>query len=93
MNIILSSLYSRDIKKLKVDISSQLEKTLELLHSNLSHPSLHNKHIQCKREKNLYSIRVNKQFRVLYILNKDKEEIIIYRLLSHDKYDRLTSEC
>ena len=93
MNINLSSLYLRDLKKLKVDINSQLEKTLELLQENPTHPSLHNKHIQCKKEKNLYSIRVNKQFRVLYIIHKDKNIISVYRLLSHDKYDRLTNEC
>jgi len=93
MNIKLSNLYLRDIKKLKVDINTQLKKCLELLQDNPTHPSLHNKHIQCKREKNLYSIRVNKQFRVLYIIYKDKDEISIYRLLSHDKYDRLTNEC
>lgn len=93
MNIKLSNLYLRDLKKLKVDINNQIYKSLKLLENSPNHPSLHNKHISCKREKYLYSIRVNKQFRILYILHKEKNIISIYRLLSHDKYDRLTNEC
>ena len=81
MNIKKSNTYLRDISKLKIDISSGINKALILFEENMQHPSLHNKHIQCKRAHNLYSIRVNKQYRILY------------RLLNHDKYDRLTRSC
>ncbi len=91
MNIELSKLYLRDISKLKVRIERQLKKCLSLLSEDIEHPSLHNKHIQCKRADNLYSIRVNKQYRVLYL--KHENTIELYRLLDHDKYDRLIKNC
>jgi len=86
-----SNLYLRDISKLKVDLSLQIEKALELSKSDLHHPSLHNKAIKCKRADNLFSIRVNKQYRILYFKYNDYVEL--YRLLDHDKYDRLIKNC
>lgn len=91
MNIKTSNLYLRDISKLKIDISNQIEKALILLKDNSSHPSLHNKNIKCKRADNLFSIRVNKQYRIMYF--QYKEYIELYRVLDHDKYDRLTKDC
>ena len=91
MNIQESNLYKRDLSKLKVDLSSQLTKTLLLLNENSNHPSLHNKNIKCKRADNLFSIRINKQYRILYF--RYDNVIELYRLLDHDKYDRLIKEC
>ena len=91
MNIVKSELYNRDISKLKTDISLQIKKVLTLLISDSSHPSLHNKHIRCKRADNLFSIRVNKQYRIMYFKYEKYSEL--YRLLNHDKYDRLTKAC
>ena len=91
MNIQESNLYKRDLSKSKVDIASQLSKTLHLLAENSDHPSLHNKNIKCKRADNLFSIRINKQYRILYF--KYDDYIELYRLLDHDKYDRLIKEC
>ena len=86
-----SNLYLKDEAKLKVNISKQIDKTLELFLSNPEHPSLHNKHIKCKKADNLYSIRINKQYRIMYFKYKDYVEL--YRLLEHGKYDRLTKNC
>lgn len=91
MNITKSDLYQRDVSKLKIDISSQIEKALALLMSDINHPSLHNKNIKCKRADNLFSIRVNKQYRIMYF--KYEEYFELYRLLNHDKYDRLVKGC
>lgn len=91
MNIVKSNLYNRDVLKLKSDLSSQIEKTLHLFRNNSNHPSLHNKLLQCKRADNLYSIRVNKQYRILYF--RYESYIELYRLLEHDKYDRLSKDC
>lgn len=91
MNIKKSNLYEKDISKLKTDISSQIEKALALLISDINHPSLHNKNIQCKRADNLFSIRINKQYRVMYF--KYEAYFELYRLLDHDKYDRLIKGC
>ncbi len=91
MNIIKSNLYKRDEKKLKVNLSQQIDKTLETFIKNINHPSLHDKHIKCKRADNLFSIRINKQYRILYL--KYDEVCELYRLLSHDKYNRLIKSC
>lgn len=91
MNIKISNLYKRDLSKLKIDITKQLNKAITLLKENPYHPSLHNKPITCKRADNMYSIRVNKNYRVLYFLYD--EYIELHRLLDHDKYDRLTKDC
>lgn len=91
MNIIKSNIYNKDISKLKINISSQIEKAISLLETNSNYPSLHNKNISCKRADNLYSIRVNKNYRILYF--KYEEYLELSRLLDHDKYDRLTKDC
>ncbi|KAB7881993.1 hypothetical protein GA417_13805, partial [Poseidonibacter ostreae] len=56
------------VLKIKVDITQQIKKTIEQLTNNLNHPSLHNKNIKCKKADNLFSIRVNKQYRILYFV-------------------------
>ena len=81
----------KDISKLKVDISSQLSKTIELMIDHLNLPSLHNKNIRCKRAENLFSTRINKQYRLIYF--KYENYVELYRILDHDKYDRLTKDC
>ena len=91
MNTIESNLYKKDVSKLKTDISSQIEKVLTLLAGDRNHPSLHNKNIKCKRADNLFSIRVNKQYRIMYF--EYEEHLELYRLLDHDKYDRLIKGC
>lgn len=91
MKINKSDLYERDVGKLKTNLASQIEKALTLLENDISHPSLHHKNIKCKRADNLFSIRVNKQYRILYLKYEDYMEL--YRLLDHDKYDRLTKGC
>ena len=91
MKIETSDLYKRDVEKLKIDIASQIDKTVSRLASDPQHPSLHNKRIKCKRAENLFSIRVNKQYRILYL--KYDSYLQLYRLLDHDKYDRLTKGC
>ena len=91
MNIKKSNLYLRDLTKLKVNLSSYIEKACQLLNDNPSHPSLHNKNINCKKANNLYSIRLNKQYRLMYF--KYEEYLELYRVLDHDKYDRLVKNC
>ncbi|MDX4012659.1 plasmid stabilization protein, partial [Aliarcobacter skirrowii] len=66
-------------------------KSLKLLEENQNHPSLHNKNIKCKRADNLFSIRINKQYRIMYF--KYDEYIELNRILDHDKYDRLIKDC
>ena len=91
MEIRKSNLFKRDITKLKINLTLQIDKSLKLLKENQNHPSLHNKNIKCKRAENLYSVRINKQYRLLYF--KYEKYMELHRFLDHDKYDRLTKDC
>lgn len=65
-----------------------LEKQLNLFQSDVNYPSLKYKHINCKYANNRYSIRIDKNYRVL--LNKfDDSTYELFRLVDHKEYDRL----
>lgn len=92
MNIVKEKTFVRDISKTKdKTLTILIEKAINLLVENNEHPSLHNKHITCKRADNLFSIRVNQKFRILYFNYDDK--VVLSRFLDHDKYDRLIKSC
>jgi mRNA-degrading endonuclease RelE of RelBE toxin-antitoxin system len=90
MTIAKSKQFTKDLTKLST-LEKKIEKTLSLFEENTNHPSLHNKHIVCKKADNLYSIRVNDSYRILYF--KMESYSLIDRCLSHSKYDRLTKNC
>ena len=92
MKITRSVLFDKDVKKLnEKELLELLDKAISLFTTDKQHPSLHTKHITCRQEKNLYSFRVNKNYRVLFI--DYRTHIELYRLLNHSKYDRLTKRC
>lgn len=92
MRIVETSQYLRDIKKLKPNsLESQIIKALEFLQSDKNHPSLNTKHIKCRNMKNLYSIRINNNYRIVYLDFEDYYEL--QRLFNHDKYDRYIKDC
>ena len=91
MKIVETKQYLRDIKKLKVSIDNQLSKTLDNLVKDKNHPSLNNKHIKCKKMKNLFSIRVNDNYRIVYLDYQNYYEL--QRCFDHDKYDRYIKDC
>lgn len=92
MNIKKADTFKRDLSKIKdKKVTKQAAKAIKLLSTNGQHPSLNMKHIECKRADNLFSIRVNKQYRIMIM--KYDEYIEIIRILDHDKYDRLTKGC
>ena len=82
--------FERDLAKHQ-NLMPLYEKTIALFQSDKNHPSLHTKHISCKREKHLYSIRVSKSHRILYI--DYGTHIELFRFVDHDKYDRLIKRC
>lgn len=92
MNVTRSAQFDRDLAKLRNEaLKGLVEKTIGLLEAGEDRPSMHKKRIVCKRADNLFSVRISKGFRLLYIDYGD--EIELYRLLDHDKYDRLTKNC
>ena len=83
--------YDKDFKKCTKELQSLIEKQKALFQQNPNHNSLHNKHINCKFADNMYSLRVNKQYRIIYY--KYTDYVDFFRIINHDIYDRLTKEC
>jgi len=90
MTITKSKQFLKDLLKL-ASFRKKIEKALVLFEENISHPSLHNKHIVCKKADNLYSIRVDDNYRIMYF--KMESYYLVDRCLSHSRYDRLTKNC
>jgi len=90
MKIDKSKQFEKDIVKLSIS-SSKIDKTLLLFNNDSSYPSLHNKHIVCKKADNLYSLRIDDNYRILYF--KLENSYRMDRCLTHAKYDRLTKNC
>jgi putative component of toxin-antitoxin plasmid stabilization module len=92
MHIEIDDLYRKDCARLKnAQVEKKIEKAVNLLKENEHHPSLQNKQVVCRRADNLFSIRVDKGYRILYL--RHKSFIVLYRLLDHDTYDRLIKNC
>ena len=85
--------FSRRFKKQHKNFynKSLLEKIISLFQEDIHHPSLHYKKIKCSKNKNLYSIRVDKNYRILMSL-EDNYYLLIC-LCDHDEYDRITKDC
>ncbi len=64
MHIETTETFSRLYKKLPHDLRERTKKTLELLQSNPSHPSLGHK--KMTGHENIYEIRVSDNYRITY---------------------------
>lgn len=87
--------YVRTKKKLlkKHSLSSEsIEFTLSLFKDNRLNPILHYKKINCKKDKNRFSIRIqNSQYRILMTMNND--QIFLVCICDHDDYDARNKDC
>ena len=89
-----TSRYNKLFKKISKDnlLSSKIDLTLALLSEDIHDSKLHFKKIQCKKDKNRYSVRVlNTQFRILFTMFDDYVEL--FCVCSHDKYDHYNNNC
>jgi len=86
--------FSRRFKKQYKNFynKSLLEKIISLFQEDIHHTSLHYKKIKCSKNKNLYSIRVDKNYRILMTLEEENYYLLIC-LCDHDEYDRITKDC
>jgi len=86
--------FSRRFKKQYKNFYNQslLKKIIFLFQKDIHHPSLHYKKIKCSKNKNLYSIRVDKNYRILMTLEEENYYFLIC-LCDHDEYDRITKDC
>lgn len=92
MNIIYEETFHITANKLikKSDLTQRaLDKAIELFTDNSLHPSLEFKHIVCKFDKNKYSLRISKNYRIL-ASKIDDNNIIFQQVLNHKDYDRST---
>jgi len=87
--------YNRDVKKIlkahKLSLKI-IEDTENLFLENPQDPSLRYHKINCKKDKNRYSITIiNTQYRIL--LTDLGEKITFNTLLNHNSYDRINKDC
>jgi len=90
MNIEFTEIYHLTSNKLikKSDLTQKaLDKTIALFKENPQYPSLEFKHITCKMNKKLYSLRISKNYRIL-ATKMDDHNIRFEQVLNHKDYDR-----
>lgn len=84
MKLLLSVHFKRDYQKLPRPIKKKVEKQLQILTKNLSHPSLRVKKIKGKSGKyQFWEARVDRFWRMSFL--KNKNEIRLCRIGPHDK--------
>lgn len=96
MNIVYSESYKTDLaKKLKSGILKQEahKKFIDTFTNDSTYKSLAFKHITCRYDKNLYSLRVNSNLRVLVNKIPNDDVVIFINLLTHSEYDRKIRKC
>ena len=81
MKILRTDSFRRDYKKLPEKIKSQVQKALQLLVANLSHPSLRTKKI--KSRENIWEARVTKDYRFSFEIRGDA--CILRRVSKHNE--------
>jgi len=64
MHIEATHTFIKLYKKLPKEVKEKTKQSLELLHSNPNHPSLHNK--KMTGQKDIYEIRITKNYRLTY---------------------------
>jgi mRNA-degrading endonuclease RelE of RelBE toxin-antitoxin system len=96
MHFIEEITLSSDIKRLSKKHNfnkSKFDKALTLLKQDIYYPSLHFKPITCKENKFLYSFRINNDYRVFANYNKEKEIISIFKIVTHNEYNKIVKNC
>jgi len=85
-----------DIKRLskKHNFTKKVyDKGLNLLKQDLQYPSLYFKSMTCKENKLLYSFRLTGNYRALANFDQEKEIISIFRILTHEEYEKYIKDC
>jgi hypothetical protein len=95
MQIIFSNIYQKDKNKLIAKnhlLEDKITQTEELVQKEITNPKLRLHKINCKKDKNRYSITIiNTQYRILVTICDNIATF--YRLLDHNKYDRYNKNC
>lgn len=64
MKVLLSKKFKKNAEDLPPEIQSKIDKQLRLLSQDIRHPKLHTKKL--KGDDNFYSVRVTRQYRILF---------------------------
>lgn len=95
MKIIETTQYVRTRKKILKKyylLQSDIDATLALFNDKHDDASLHYKKMNCKKDKDRHSIRIqNTQYRILMTVNED--EAFFVCICDHDDYDRRNKNC
>jgi len=95
MQVKFDSSYERSIKrfqKINKNLLFVIDETIELLKTNKDDFRLKYKKINCKKNKNRYSIRVlNESYRILFTVAPT--EYVLVCICDHDKYDYYNKNC
>jgi len=95
MQVKVESSYKRSLKKIQKkdkQLIPIIEDTLKLLLENKEDTKLKYKKMECKKNKNRYSIRIiNKPFRILMNVSETSYNLVC--VCDHDKYDHYNKNC
>ena len=82
--------FVRNLQKLSPQVRKKVRKQLELLLQNFRYPSLHTEKLQGATfaGKNVWSIRVDRNHRVLFIIHKEEDAYYLIAVGKHDIYRR-----
>ena len=82
--------FVRNLQKLSPQVRKKVRKQLELLLQDFRYPSLHTEKLQGATfaGKNVWSIRVDRNHRVLFIIRKEEDAYYLIAVGKHDIYRR-----
>jgi len=82
--------FVRNLQKLSPQVRKKVRKQLELLLQDFRYPSLHTEKLQGATfaGKNVWSIRVDRNHRVLFIIHKEEDAYYLIAVGKHDIYRR-----
>jgi len=89
-----TSRYTSSLKKFKRDklLLQKIEKTIQTFIDDETHASINYKKINCKKDKDKYSIRViGTQYRILMTVLENTA--YFQCVCSHDRYDATIKDC
>jgi len=82
--------FARDLQKLSPQVRKKVRKQLELLLQDFRYPSLHTEKLQGATfaGKDVWSIRVDRDHRILFIIRKEESAYFLIAVGKHDIYRR-----
>lgn len=87
MRIIETARFRASFEKLQKPTKQKVKKQFQLFFENIFHPSLHTEKLE-PRHKNIWSFRVDKNYRVIFTLSS-QETILLIDIGPHNMYRKI----